>query len=330
MTTIAVKLKLSISPEDEAVFDATLKAYTGSYNRVAKEGFGQARVNGVELHHATYQAEKELSHLPAALICSARVRATESLKSARKLKAKKAPTANKPVPIRYNRTCSTIHLQQGYGTFCTVEGRKRVDFALNAYAESRLAKAAKICGSSEISRDKHGKYYLVVFVEIAEPSVEPTNKHVGVDLGIKRPAVTSLNQFLGPRQWAAKRRKYFRLRRALQAKGTRSAKRRLKRLSGIENRFRRDCDHVLSKKLVGSVNAGDTLVLEDLSGIRQKRHGKKFNRALHGWSFYRLRTYTEYKADEHRRYAVGYKVPYDYIRSARAQRLRCQYEIARL
>jgi len=40
------------------------------------------------------------------------------------------------------------------------------------------------------------------------------------------------------------------LRAKLQAKGTRSAKRKLKRLSGKERRFAKDTNHCISKKLV--------------------------------------------------------------------------------
>jgi hypothetical protein len=65
--------------------------------------------------------------------------------------------------------------------------------------------------------------------------------------GINRPAVTSNNQFLGQRRWKAVEGRYFRLTRALQKKGSRSAKRHLRKAKRRRARFRRDADHVLSK-----------------------------------------------------------------------------------
>src|SRR6266542_3673721 len=50
-----------------------------------------------------------------------------------------------------------------------------------------------------------------------------------VDLDINRPAVTSTNQFLGMRRWKAVEGRYFKLIRALQKKGTKSAKRHLRK-----------------------------------------------------------------------------------------------------
>ena len=106
---------------------------------------------------------------------------------------------------------------------------------------------------------------------------------IGVDLGIKKPAVTSQNKFLGKGIWNQIGRRYFEARRSCQAKGTKSAKRRLRLIGRKENRFRNDCDHVLSRRIVDSVISGAIIVLEDLKNIRKKSFGKSFNRMLHTW-----------------------------------------------
>ena len=111
------------------------------------------------------------------------------------------------------------------------------------------------------------------------------------------PAVTAQTQFLGQRPWREVEARSFRLRRALQAKGTRSAKRHLRKVSGRQERFRRDCDHVLSKRLVQSVEPGTTLVCEDLTDIRTRQKARKRQRRrLHAWSFSRLLGFSRYKA----------------------------------
>ncbi len=84
---------------------------------------------------------------------------------------------------------------------------------------------------------------------------------------------TAQAQSLGQRPWREVEARSFRLRRALQAKGPRSAKRHRRKVSGRQERFRRDCDHVLSKRLVPSVAPGR--VGEDLTDIRTRLKGRK-------------------------------------------------------
>ncbi len=93
----------------------------------------------------------------------------------------------------------------------------------------------------------------------------------------------------------AVQRRFLYARKTLQAKSTRSAKRRLKKLSGKEKRFSQDVDHCTSKKLAALPTR--ILVLEDLTGIRKRRSGKKMNKWLGSWTFSRLQTFLEYKAE---------------------------------
>jgi len=71
-----------------------------------------------------------------------------------------------------------------------------------------------------------------------------------------------------------------RLRAKLQAKGTRAAKRKLKKLSGKERRFAKDTNHRVSKQIVAKAKGTKrTIALEDLSGIRQRATVRRRRRA---------------------------------------------------
>ena len=109
----------------------------------------------------------------------------------------------------------------------------------------------------------------------------------------------SHRKFLGKRRWREISNRYFRLRRKLQSKGTRSAKKHLKRLSRKQALFRKDCDHVLSKQVVRSVLPGTTVVVENLTDIRTrtKQRGRQSRRRLHSWSFAQMRLFLTYKAE---------------------------------
>jgi putative transposase len=101
--------------------------------------------------------------------------------------------------------------------------------------------------------------------------------------------------------WKAREGRLFHLKRGLQKKGTRSAKRHLKRVRRRQRRFRRNCDHVLSKQIVQSVEPGGTIVLENLKDIRKRMKAKrrtKTKRRMHSWSFAQLKSFIGYKAEE--------------------------------
>ncbi|WP_083781426.1 RNA-guided endonuclease TnpB family protein [Nitrosococcus watsonii] len=86
----------------------------------------------------------------------------------------------------------------------------------------------------------------------------------------------------------------------MQSKGTRGARRVLKRLSGRESRHIRHENHLLSKALVdeAQMHQCGTIRLEKLTGIRArtKVRNKHLNRMVNGWSFGELQKFVEYKA----------------------------------
>jgi IS605 OrfB family transposase len=178
-----------------------------------------------------------------------------------------------------------------------------LSFDIPPYAHKYLATKPPTASADLIY--KKGQFWLHVVVSLPDVPYIANGQIVGTDLGQKRPAVTSQRKFLGKRHWTEVDRKYFRIRRKLQSKGTKSHPlrgypRHLKKLAGRQQRFHRDCDHVLSKRIVQSVSSGATLVIENLTHIRSRaktRHGEN-RRRLHGWSFAQLRTFLSYKAEE--------------------------------
>ncbi len=121
---------------------------------------------------------------------------------------------------------------------------------------------------------------------------------LGADLGVTNIAYDSDGQRYSARHLLNVRYRQRRLRRKLQHRQTRSAKRKLKRLSGREWRFANDLNHCISKQLV--ITAKGTrrgIGLEDLTGIRQRVTVRRRKRAeLHSWSFADLGMKIAYKA----------------------------------
>jgi putative transposase len=289
------------TPEQASALTETSRLFTLAFNAVAAYGWEHGDKNGVTLHHATYHPLKaEFPSLVSDLHIQARVKATEAVKSALALQ-KRGRTVGQPqsraCPPRYNLHTITVDWQSSIATLSTTSGRQRIPFDVLAYAARY--RGGEVATADLICRER--AWWLHIVVAVPTPEIEATDDVVGIDLGLAQPAVTSTKQFLGKKAWRAIEARRFKQRRALQAKGTKSAKRRLKMTRRAQARFRRDCDHVLSKRIVHATPAGGTIVLENLTNIRKRvktRRRTTQARRVHGWSFDQIRSFVEYKAEE--------------------------------
>ena len=157
---------------------------------------------------------------------------------------------------------------------------------------------------------KDNKIVAQIVYEVAEPGYTDDGNVMGVDLGIKCPAVSYISdgsvKFYGNgRKNKYMRRHYKYLRKKLgKAKKTDA----IKRINNKEQRIMKDIDHKLSREIVNTAMAHGVSVIkmEQLANIRSTtRTSRKNNHSLHTWSFYRLAQFIEYKAK-----LAGIKVEY--------------------
>jgi putative transposase len=143
-----------------------------------------------------------------------------------------------------------------------------------------------------------GKFFLYATVELPENAPIEVKDFLGVDLGIVNIAVDSDGNIHTGETVEKIRRKHQTSRKTRQRKGTKSAKKQLKKLAGKEARFRKQENHRISKTLVAvAQGTGRGIALEDLKGIRDRTTVRRRQRGKHsGWSFFQLRSFVEYKA----------------------------------
>jgi IS605 OrfB family transposase len=178
--------------------------------------------------------------------------------------------------------------------------RARVDLCIPKFQQS-IFDSWKF--RSATLKYRKGKFWLnLVYFK---PDPEPVLGDVlGVDRGLHNLVTCSDGANFKNNKARAIQRKHLFNRRKLQKKGTPSAIRRLKKMSGREKRFIREQNHVITSKLASMPY--NVLVLEDLKGVsKNKRKGKRLNKHLSSWPFYQLQTFLEYKAE-----AYGKKVEY--------------------
>jgi IS605 OrfB family transposase len=121
---------------------------------------------------------------------------------------------------------------------------------------------------------------------------------LGCDLGTVNLLTDSEAEVYSGQMVEEKRRIYVHRRARLQKRGTRAARRKLRKLSGRQRRYQRDVNHGIAKRVVAKAQrlcCG--IALEDLKGIRDRIKARHRQRArLHNWAFGQLRQFIVYKA----------------------------------
>ena len=134
--------------------------------------------------------------------------------------------------------------------------------------------------------------------EVEAPEEKEVGDYLGVDLGIVTLATDSDGHVYAGGQVNGLRRRHARLRGRLQSRGTKSARRLLRKGSRRERRFAADMNHCIAKELVERAErTGRGIALEDLTGIRERIRVRKAQRRQHSsWAFADLRKKIAYKA----------------------------------
>ncbi len=157
---------------------------------------------------------------------------------------------------------------------------------------------------------KGSKIVAQIVYEIAEPEYSDDGNVMGIDLGIKCPAVSYISDGRVKFYGNGRKNKYMRRRFKYIRKKLQKAKHpeAVERINNKEQRIMKDIDHKLSHDIIETAVSHNvkTIKLERLANIHSTtRTSRKNNHSLHEWSFYRLAQYIEYKAK-----LAGIKVEY--------------------
>ena len=139
--------------------------------------------------------------------------------------------------------------------------------------------------------------------ELPDVDLSEINNVVGLDRGLR--FITNSydshgkSLFFNGKQLIVKRTHYKKLRAQLQSKGTKSAKRRLKKIGQRENRWMTDINHQITKALVEHYGPKTLFVLEDLANVRKVTEKVRKNRRYEqvSWAFYQFEQDLIYKSN---------------------------------
>ena len=153
-------------------------------------------------------------------------------------------------------------------------------------------------GSLKLWRSPKGIWYALISVSMEVPDPLKTAQFIGVDMGIVKIAVDSQGEEFSGAPVEKVRQRYHNLRKNLQKKGSKSAKRHLKKINRRETNYRKDKNHIISKRIVEKAKETQSgIAVENLKHIRDRVIVRKSQRATHhSWSFSQLQGFIEYKA----------------------------------
>ena len=262
-----------------------------------------------EVHEAVYcMLREQYQLLPAQSVIKIYKDAMASIRSQRsnyKKELKKNPNAKWQTPQKHNKS---MHLDKRLYNNLTPDGicitgevrSKRTKYEFIQYEQFQyMFEHYRVKDPLLFIRDNN--IYLSVPFEVPDKPVLG-NTCVGVDLGVKRLFVTSEGKAFRDKTYLRERRRVRYLKRCLKSKGTKSAKRHLKKCKHREYNLSNDMCQRACNVLIGSTNA-DVLVLEDLTKIKQRtsQTSNGFNRTKHNnmlsqVPFYKLKEMLTYKA----------------------------------
>jgi IS605 OrfB family transposase len=292
---LTAQVKLLPSDEQAQSLLRTLERANEACQYISDYAHENGTRSKYKLQEAVYHHVRERFDLAAQMTIRALGKVADAYKT--------NPDAHNQFDIRggfpYDSRILSFYTDRQEVSIWTLSGRERIKYEVG---DNHRALLDQDKGEADLVY-RNGMFFLLVSCQmpsanLSDEDVAAIDGYLGVDRGVNNIATSSegdnwtSDEIDERRQWYQKRRS------VLQSVGTRSAKRTLQRLSGKQERFQRDTNHTISKRIVSKAKARNSaIVLEDLSGIRERTTVRRQQRARHSnWSFFQLRQFIEYKA----------------------------------
>lgn len=280
-----------------------MRQFNIACNWVAERAFERKLANAYALHKLHYYEVRERFDLPADIAIQTFAQVAAAYKRDKSKRVSFRPLA--AVPYRKGAfRFKGLHLVN----IKTADGvRHDIPIAMGQYQADQFGNVKLF---AQLVRRKDGKLFLLATVEFDDEPPIDTDDYLGVDLGVENVATDSDGEIHSGKDVEQVRVKCQTLKQSLQSKADKAKyaqkrkriRKKLKRIAERESRFRRNTNHVLSKRIVAK--AKDTargIALEELKGIRDRIRFRKPQRNRMGsWGFDQLRQFITYKAQQAR------------------------------
>lgn len=286
---LVANIKLLPNRDQAKALKETLERCNTACNHLSALGWEAGMLRQFDLHKIGYAETRERFELGAQVV----VRCIAKVADAYKLDKKVQRSFRKHSAQPFDDRIISFKADDVVSIW-TLEGRLKVKTAMGKHQRELLAFRK---GEIDLMLIK-GKFYLACVCDIEDGDLIDVDKILGVDLGIVKIATDSDGRVFTGDAVEKARSKISRRRAGLQRRGTKAAKRRLRKLSGKQERFQKHQNHCISKAIVlEAQRSGRGIGLEDLKHIRARVKARRKHRArLSNWSFGQLQVFVAYKA----------------------------------
>lgn len=287
---LTAQLKLLPTPEQADTLKRTLEIANAACNSISQVAWETRTFGKFALQKLCYQDVRATFGLSAQMVVRALAKVGDAYKLDKHTKRTFRPLAS----IAYDDRILSWNLHAPSVSIWTQKGRLSIPFVAG---ERQIQLLQTRMGETDLVYHR-GNWYLLATCEVQEPDPQDVDDMLGIDLGVTNIATDSDGTIYSGSTVKGVRYRHRRLRNKLQKKGTLSAKRRLRKLSGQEARFAKDVNHTISKRIVREAQRTKRgITLENLKNIRTRVRARKSQRTvLHSWSFAQLQACIAYKA----------------------------------
>lgn len=295
---LTAKVKLQPNAEQASYLLQTLEKANTACDFVSERAWETKIFSTFKMQKLVYADVRAQFDLTAQMV----VRLVSKVADAYKLDKKTKRTFRKRGAIAYDSRILNWYTDLKRVSIWSIAGRLNIPYVAGE-RQYELLRFQK--GEADLVYHK-GAFYILATCDIPDPTEAETEGALGVDMGVANIATTSDGDISTSDRVEHRRTQIQRLRGQLQKKGTRSAKRHLKKLSGKQHHFQSDVNHWIAKQLVQTAkHTQRSIAVEELTGIRTRTRVRGAEgRAKHSnWAFAQLRFFVSYKAQ-----AAGVKV----------------------
>jgi len=262
------------------------------FNFASKLQFNEKKNSLVVLHSKVYNnIRKQHPNIPSQVVIKAEQECISSYRSAKSNKHKlKKPIEKKNLSMRLDKRLYSIPDKFSIRITGT-NGRKQYKFVVYPRLKELLDKYSYQDPLIYINEDK-------VYIALSfENKVDKIKQRLalGVDIGIRRNVACSDGRIVIDRKFNGDKRKLRHLKDNLKSKGTKSARRHLRKLRHKEANKNRNQTHLIANEVLRT--EADTIVLENLKSIKAKKHKYQNKRSISQVPMFELRRIITYKAE---------------------------------
>lgn len=293
INVISYNTKLLGKKEDLDSLRVLLGYHQIAFNNASKIQFTEPKKSIVALHSKFYhKLRKSQPQIPSQVLIRGEQECLSAYRSVKSNKHKiDKPIEKKKLSMRLDKRLYSKDDNFSIN-ITTANKRKKFNFVVYPRLKSLLEKYKH--QDPLIYEGDNGDLYISFCFENKVEKIKQ-KLCLGVDLGVRRAAAMSDGRIIIDKKFNKEKRQLRYLKRSLQSKNTKSSKRRLRKLRHKERNKNNNQTHLIANLILKT--SADTIALENLKGIKAKKHKYQNKNKISQVPLFELRRILSYKAE---------------------------------